>query len=123
MYIQDWTSLVFGSLQSMWLGGMSIAANILGALIVLIIGLIVASGLSALVERVVSMVRLDKALQSLGLQEYFSRAGLNLNSGRFFGLYRHLRVLFTFQFLTRSTTLCTERNCRGINYASGGSYW
>jgi hypothetical protein len=96
MYIQDWTSLVFGSLQSMWLGGMSVAANILGALIVLIIGLIVASGLSALVERVVSMVRLDKALNSLGLQEYFSRAGLNLNSGRFFGrlVYWFLLVVF-----------------------------
>lgn len=96
MYIQDWTSLVFGSLQSMWLGAMSVAANILGALIVLIIGLIVASGLAALVERVISMVRLDKALQGLGLQEYFSRAGLNLNSSRFFGrlVYWFLVVVF-----------------------------
>lgn len=85
MIIQNWTALVVGSLQGLWLGFVGVIGNIIGALIVLIIGLIVAAGLGTLVERIVAFIRLDKALTSLGLQEYFNRAGVSLNSGRFFG--------------------------------------
>lgn len=96
MYIQDWTALVVNSLQGLWAGAVGVFANILGALIVLLIGLIVAGGLGALVERVISMIKLDKALVSLGLQEYFERAGLSINSGKFFGkiVYWFLVVVF-----------------------------
>jgi len=85
MIIQNWTALVVGSLQGLWLGFVGVIGNIIGALIVLIIGLIVAAGLGTLVERIVAFIRLDKALTSLGIQEYFNRAGVSLNSGRFFG--------------------------------------
>jgi hypothetical protein len=62
-----------------------VLANIFGAFVVLIVGLIVASGLETLVERVVALVKLDKALISLGLEEYFARAGMKVNSGKFLG--------------------------------------
>ncbi len=84
------------SLQNLWNGTISVLANVLGALVVLLIGLIVAGGLGALVERVVNLVKLDKALLSLGLKEYFERAGLQVNSGKFFGkvVYWFLVVVF-----------------------------
>lgn len=85
MFIQNWTAVVIGSLQGLWLGFIGVIGNIIGALVVLIIGLIVAAGLATLVERIVAFIRLDKALTSLGLHEYFNRAGVSLNSGRFFG--------------------------------------
>lgn len=85
MIIQDWTSVIVASLQNLWVGTMSTIGNILGALVVLLIGLIVAAGLGTLVERIVSIIKLDKALAGLGLQEYFNRAGISLNSGKFFG--------------------------------------
>ncbi len=85
MIIQDWASVIIGSLQNLWIGTMSTVGNILGALVVLLIGLIVAAGLGTLVERLISVVKLDKALNGLGLQEYFNRAGVSLNSGKFFG--------------------------------------
>ena len=96
MVVQDWTSVVVNSLQNLWSGTISVLANVLGALIVLLIGLIVAGGLGALVERVVNLVKLDKALKSLGLEEYFERAGLHINSGKFFGklVYWFLVVVF-----------------------------
>ncbi|MFA6407722.1 MAG: hypothetical protein WCV80_03395 [Candidatus Paceibacterota bacterium] len=96
MVIQDWTSVIMTSLQSLWGGSIAVLANVLGALIVLLIGLIVAGGLGALVERVVGLVKLDKALSSLGLKEYFERAGLSINSGKFFGkiVYWFLVVVF-----------------------------
>lgn len=85
MIIQNWTAVVIGSLQNLWIGFVGVIGNIIGALVVLIIGLIVAAGLGTLVERVIVFIRLDKALTSLGLNEYFNRAGISLNSGRFFG--------------------------------------
>ncbi len=96
MYIQDWTALVINSLQNVWSGFVGVLASIVGALIILIIGLIVASGLSALVERFVKLVKLDKLLENLGLQEYFERAGLSINSGKFFAkiVYWFLVIVF-----------------------------
>lgn len=96
MVIQDWTSLVVSSLQNVWTGFVGVLANIVGALVVLIIGLIVASGLAALVERLVGLMKLDKALMSIGLEEYFSRAGLKINSGKFLGklVYWFLVIVF-----------------------------
>ncbi|KKT92104.1 MAG: CmpX protein [Candidatus Jorgensenbacteria bacterium GW2011_GWA2_45_13] len=83
--IQDWTSVVIGSLQNLWVGAIATLGSIIGAFIILLVGLIVAAGLAALIERVVSFVKLDKALSGLGLEEYFSRAGISLNSAKFFG--------------------------------------
>jgi hypothetical protein len=96
MAIQDWTSVVVLSLQNLWNGSLAVLANVLGAAVVLVIGLIVAGGLAALIERVVTLVKLDKALVSLGLKEYFERAGLQVNSGKFFGkvVYWFLVVVF-----------------------------
>lgn len=96
MVIQDWTSVVVNSLQQLWVSSIAVLGNIVGALIILIIGLIVATGLAALVERVVNVVKLDKALVSLGLKEYFERAGVQINSGKFFGklVYWFLVVVF-----------------------------
>lgn len=96
MVIQDWLSVIVGSLQNLWVGAIGVLGNIIGALIVLIVGLIVASGLGTLVERAVGLLKLDKLLVSLGLEEYFERAGLAVNSGRFLGrlVYWFLVVVF-----------------------------
>ncbi|MFH0806270.1 MAG: hypothetical protein V1885_00920 [Candidatus Brennerbacteria bacterium] len=96
MVLQDWTSVIVASLQSLWGGTLGVIANIVGALIVLIIGLIVASGLGTLVERVIALIKLDRGLVSLGVKQYFDRAGMQLNSARFFGklVYWFLVVVF-----------------------------
>jgi hypothetical protein len=96
MVIQDWVSVIVGSLQNLWVAAIGVLGDIVGALIVLIVGLIVASGLAALVERVIAAVKLDKLLTSLGIEEYFERAGLTVDSGKFLGrlVYWFLVVVF-----------------------------
>lgn len=103
MVIQDWVSVVVGSLQNLWVGSVSVLGSIIAALVVLIVGLIVASGLAALVDRVIGMVKLDKLLVSLGLQEYFERAGMTINSGRFLG--RLVYWFFVVVFLLAATDI------------------
>jgi hypothetical protein len=96
MYVQEWASMVVGSLQNLWIGFIGTLASIVGALIVLIIGLIVAAGVGALVEKLIKLVNLDKFLVSVGHQENFNRAGLAINSGKFFRkvVYWFLVIVF-----------------------------
>lgn len=83
--IQDWVQIVVDSLQGLWVGAVGVLGNVIGALIVLIIGLIVASGIAAIIERIVKLLKLDDVLKKLGVEEHFGRAGVRINSGKFFG--------------------------------------
>lgn len=96
MFIQDWTALVINSLQELWWGVIKALGSILGALIVFLVGLVIAAGLASLVEKLVSLLKLDKVLVGVGLKEYFDRAGLNINTGKFFGkiVYWFIVVVF-----------------------------
>lgn len=96
MIIQNWAEVVVSSFQNLWVNAIHVLGNVVGALIIFIIGLIVASGIGALVEKLVGLIRLDSALRSLGLEDYFERGSLKLNSGRFLGrlVYWFLVVVF-----------------------------
>ena len=85
MIVQNLADVTIGSLLNVWSGVIAFIPSLIGALIVLIIGLIVAAGLSSIVEKVIAAIKLDAFLHKLGLEEYFSRAGLKVNAGRFFG--------------------------------------
>ncbi|MEK7464699.1 MAG: hypothetical protein AAB617_02895 [Patescibacteria group bacterium] len=96
MIVRDWVSVIAGSLQNLWAGAVGVLGDIIGALIVLIVGLIVASGLESLVERLVGLIKLDKVLSNIGINEHLRRAGMQLNSGKFLGklVYWFLVVVF-----------------------------
>lgn len=85
MLIQTWTDVLVGSLQNLWFQVANWLPSLIGAMLVFIVGLIVAAGLSSLVERVLSAVKLDNLLRKLGVEEYTKRANLELNSGHFLG--------------------------------------
>ena len=83
--MQSWTDVIAGSLLTLWYGFVSYVPNVIGALIVLIIGLIVASGLSIVVQKFFEAIRFDAFLEKLGVKPYFNRAGLKLHVSYFFG--------------------------------------
>ena len=78
MMVQSWTDVVVGSFATLWVGFIEYIPRIVGSLIVLIIGLIVAAGLDALVEKVFESIKLDTFLEKIGLKPIFERAGLKL---------------------------------------------
>jgi hypothetical protein len=84
MLTQDWGSVITNSLQNIWVGFVNGTVTVVGAILVFIVGLIVASLLGSLVEKIVQLIKLDKLLENLGVGEYVERAGLTLNSGKFF---------------------------------------
>lgn len=96
MTFQFWIDVLNQSLQSVWLGVAVFAPKLIGAVIVFVVGLVVASGLGSLVERLVALLKLDSVLEKVGVGEYVRRAGLQLNSARVLGqlIYWFLFIAF-----------------------------
>jgi Mechanosensitive ion channel, conserved TM helix len=104
MLVQSWTNLVAVSLQNVWLQFAGFIPNLIGAIIILIIGLIVAAGLGTLVEKIFEGLRLDRFLEKLGLKPYFDRAGLRLKGSYFLGRLVYWFIVIAF-LLAASDTL------------------
>lgn len=71
------------SLQNLWIQIISFVPSLIGAILVFIIGLAVASGIASLVEKLIIATKLDSFLKKLGFEEYTKRASIELNSGYF----------------------------------------
>jgi hypothetical protein len=76
---------VRNSLMTLWAEVLSFLPALIGAIVIFIIGLIIASILDRIVERVIYYLRLDVLFRRLGVESYFQRAGIKLNVGYFVG--------------------------------------
>ncbi|OGD32866.1 hypothetical protein A2833_03365 [Candidatus Azambacteria bacterium RIFCSPHIGHO2_01_FULL_44_55] len=86
MIVQSWADFIIYSLQTLWQGLVGFLPGFMGALVVFIVGLIVAAGLGKIVERLIDAVRFDRLLEQLGLRRLLERADLRLHAGRFLGV-------------------------------------
>jgi hypothetical protein len=96
MIIQSWSDVVVASLQNLWYGFSNFIPNLIGAVIVLIIGIIVAAGLGLLVEKIFEAIRLDGFLEKLGVKPYFDRAGVKLRVSYFLGRLVYWFIVLAF---------------------------
>jgi len=96
MIAQSWTDVIVASLQNLWMGFANFVPNLIGAIIVLIVGLLVAAGLGAVVEKIFEAIRLDSFLTKLGLAPYFERAGLRLRGSHFLGRLVYWFIVIAF---------------------------
>jgi hypothetical protein len=96
MSISEWSVGIVNALQELWNGVLGFVPSLIGALIILIFGLIVAAVIAALIERIFDSIKLDNFLKSIGLTPYFERAGLKLRGARFLGrlVYWFLIIAF-----------------------------
>lgn len=96
MSLQQWLEVVNLSLQNLWLRVAGFAPELIGALVVLIVGLIIAAGLDKIVERVVYYLKVDTLLRKLEVEAYLHRANLELDSGYFLGkiVYWFMVIVF-----------------------------
>lgn len=83
--MNPWTDTVALSLQDRWLGLWGFLPLLLSALIVIVVGLIVASGLELAVRRILESARFDRFLEKLGLKPHFERAGIEMKGSWFVG--------------------------------------
>src|SRR3989344_1022664 len=104
MQLQDLLDVVLTSFRQLWIDFISFVPTLLSAIVVFIVGLIVAAALGSMIERIVTALRIDSLLASAGVDAHFKRAGLRLNIGRFFGRLVYWFVLIAF-FLAASDIL------------------
>lgn len=85
MLVQTWAEVIASSLQNLWAQVVSWLPSLIGAILVFLIGLIVAAGIASLAKRIVKTIKVDSILRKFGFEEYTKRANLELDSGHFVG--------------------------------------
>ncbi len=96
MVLQTWGDVIVASLQASWGAVANFVPLFIGAVIVFLIGWIVAVALGALVEQVVRALRVDALLQRLEFEKALERGGIRLNSGVFVGALVRWFIIIVF---------------------------
>ena len=94
--VESWSLGITQSLQGLWAGVFNFLPSLIGALVIIIVGLIVAAAFGTLVEKIFESIKLNKLLNSIGLAPYFERAGLKLNGAMFLGKLTYWFLLIAF---------------------------
>lgn len=76
--------VILSSLQTLWLSFVGFLPTLLAALIVFIVGWLIAIALGKLANRVIKIIKLDTLLTRIGLKKALAKAKLKLDSGQFF---------------------------------------
>lgn len=76
--------ILLDSLTQIWQSFIGFLPTLLAALIVFIIGWLIAALLGKVVNRIIKTIKLDSLLSKLGFQKALSKARLNLDSAKFF---------------------------------------
>src|SRR3990167_7312654 len=96
MFIQTWGEVFSGSLQSLWFGFISFVPNLLVAVILFIIGWVVASLVGKALAQVITALKVDSLFKSAVAEEMLTRAGIKLNVGGFVGMVAKWFIIVVF---------------------------
>lgn len=75
----DWQTAISNSFGNLWEKFINYLPSVLGAIIVLIVGLLLASALSQLARRLVEMLRIDSWLKNWGVSKQLDNVGFQFN--------------------------------------------
>ncbi|MBI5742704.1 MAG: hypothetical protein HZA25_02610 [Candidatus Niyogibacteria bacterium] len=110
MLVQDWGDVLVASFQSLWTGVAMSVPKIFFAVLVFIIGWVIAVAIGKVVAQVIRAIKVDRALQSIGVEEPLARAGFRLDTGAFIG--ELVKWFFIVMFLMAAV------NALGLNQVS-----
>ena len=85
MVFNTWADVLSQSFQSLFYGLVAFIPNLVVAVVIFIVGWLVGVGLGRVVAQIVNALRVDNALKATGLEHVLSRAGFELDSGKFLG--------------------------------------
>lgn len=85
MLLQDSSVVLADSFNNLWSGVITFIPNIVVAIVIFVVGWIIASLIGGVIEQVFKTIKVDGALRKAGLEEAVAKAGLVLDSGKFVG--------------------------------------
>jgi hypothetical protein len=83
--MNDWGLVTLQALQNFWQGFLEYIPNILGALIVFIIGWFISAGVGRVIAEILKKIKFDQLFRSKGWQEALERADLKVKPAEFIG--------------------------------------
>lgn len=86
MFVQTWADVITLTFQNLWSGFVLFLPSLFGALVIFFVGLVIASGVGKIVEKLIDALKLDHLLSQLGLGRLLERADMRLRSGHFLGI-------------------------------------
>jgi hypothetical protein len=78
-YFESWNEAVLASLRTLWAKIVSFMPEIIGAILVLVLGLILAHFLSKLARKLVELTKVDTFIKKIDAAEKLEEAGLKLS--------------------------------------------
>jgi len=96
MTLQAWLDILFQSLTQLGTSTAAFIPALVGALLTLVVGWIVAAGLGTLVEKIVTLAQVDALLKKAGVEELVSRGGMRMHAGNFLGRIVYWFVMIGF---------------------------
>lgn len=78
-YFKTWNEAILASLHNIWAKIVYFIPEFIGALLILIIGLIIAGGLGKLAKKLIHYTRVDKVVHKIGLAGKFENLGMQLS--------------------------------------------
>jgi hypothetical protein len=91
-----WGDVFNSSLQSLWWGFVQFAPKLIVAILFFIIGWVLGNIIARAIEQVFSSLKIDKLFASIGADNFFRKAGMNLNTGYFIGQVAKWFVIIVF---------------------------
>lgn len=85
MLLDTWRQVLTSSFQNLWFGFIDFVPRLFVAVIIFVLGWLAGSVLGRWVAQIIRALRVDQALQGLGVETILTRAGFRLDSGGFLG--------------------------------------
>jgi hypothetical protein len=93
---QDWWNVVVGPFQQLLGGILNKVPGVLVAILLLLVGMLVARGLRAAVEKFLKFVRVDEYTEKIRLNELLSRLGFGHSPGYVIGFLVYWLIILVF---------------------------
>ena len=80
-----WGDVFNASLQNLWWGFIQFAPKFIVAIVLFVVGWLLGNIVAKALEQVFGALKIDKLFASIGLDNFFKKAGMTLNTGYFIG--------------------------------------
>jgi len=84
-FVQNWVEITYTALLTLWEKFLDFIPNLIGALIVFIIGWYVAKVVAKIITRLLQQLRLDQIFEQRGWKEILEKADLKITISQFIG--------------------------------------
>jgi len=103
-----WGDVFNASLQDLWWGFVQFTPKIVVAIVFFVIGWVLGSIIAKALEQVFTALKIDHLLRSIGVDNFFRKAGMSLDTGYFIGQLAKWFVIIVF--------LLPSLNLVGLDY-------